>query len=637
MRHIYRYITASLLGLVAAASASASLLSELTDPAQPALAGELDILSARIDQDGGLLTFSMEMRGDIPTTFANPDDTLTFLWFVDADNNPATGQPYPNLGSDFNVRAVVFHNALGGWVDVCGDLPGGGEGAVTVNGATITITVGLGQIANPRPFHWRCDTFFWHNNSHVWGNGLTTIAVADPAPYAPPARVTLATPYLMLSPAGPTTGQLDVEIRDAADNVQPTSAYHLAFRSSDSALVTVDSAGLATLHTVSNPNEDTAYIDVTADGVPASNSALVRSTSTNLGVTHHMYAASHISFCLPMWIESVNLDALTTGYDVVAATDFAYEAQIAGAGTLPFGGGRQFFVLDVTDNPATVPCGMSGNPMRLGWQFGKLEHNSCYIVNAPGNQVPQWFVIWHELGHNFNGPSWSFWNFAVIGSPYDGTYCEGFASLCALWSWHSALRCWSGLNDMGLINLAQEFGGTEQRFSEALTHYESNGANYTTIDADIVDGIFLALRDEYGEAVWYNLFSVFLPANSPLPVTIDTMEKQATFFIAIASAATWTDLRSRFVWQYGFPLDETVWDEYLAAAEDRMAARPWPYPPGDLDCNTALDSGDVAVLGLCMLGPEHLVLPGRSMGDLNGDGFVDLTDFAWLQVWLPTP
>ncbi len=625
-----------LVSLLAGAVAYATPLSELTDPAQPALAAELDMLSAQIDQDGGLLTFRMQMRGDIPTSFANPNDGITFLWFVDADNNPATGQPQPGLGSDFNVRAVVGHYA-GGWVDVCGNLPGGGEGTVSVNGAVITITIGLGQIANPRPFHWRCDTFFWHNDGYVPGNGFTTIAMADPAPYTVPARVTLATPYLMLSPAGPTTGQLNVEVRDAAGNLQPTSAYHLVFRSSDPALVTVDSTGLATLHSVSNPNEDVAYVDVSADGVPANNSALIRSTTTNLGVVHHMYSANHISFYLPMMIEGVDLDALTTGYDVVAATDFAYEAQLAGAGTVPFSGGRQYFVLDVTDNPATVPCGISGNPMRLGWQYGKPVHNSCYIVNDPANRVPQWFVIWHELGHNFNGPSWGFWNFAGIGTPHDGTYSEGFASLCALWSWHSTMRCWSGLNEAGLMNLAQEFGWVENRFYYALAQYENNGADYASIDADVIDGIFLTLRDEYGEATWYNILSAFLPANEPLPVTIDTVEKQATFFVALASAAAMDDLRWRFAGWYGFPIDDSVWDEYLAAVEERMGARPWPYPPGDLDCSATLDGDDLAVFGLCMLGPERAVLLGRSMADVNGDAYVDLMDYAWLQMWIPAP
>jgi hypothetical protein len=79
----------------------------LTDPENHEIYGFVDILSARVEQDGGLLTFVIETRGDIPTTLSQPDDSIIYLWFVDADNNPSTGQPHGDLGSEFNVRTVI--------------------------------------------------------------------------------------------------------------------------------------------------------------------------------------------------------------------------------------------------------------------------------------------------------------------------------------------------------------------------------------------------------------------------------------------------------------------------------------------------------------------------------------------------
>jgi len=104
------------VGLATGRGASAgSIIGQLVDPEQPECEGFVDILSARIEQDGGQLTFVIEAREEIPTSVGS-NEHITFLWLVDADNDPMTGQPHEQLGSERRPGRVprAMHTAIGG-------------------------------------------------------------------------------------------------------------------------------------------------------------------------------------------------------------------------------------------------------------------------------------------------------------------------------------------------------------------------------------------------------------------------------------------------------------------------------------------------------------------------------------------
>ena len=180
-----------LLGLPSHGAAGGNpIIGQLTDPANAGVEEFVDILSARIEQDGGLLTFVIETRGPIPTSNPPSNEHITYLWLVDADNDPSTGQPHEQVGTEFNVRGVISESYGGGFVDVTGALPGGGIGTVEIQGNLVKVTVGLAQVANPSQFHWACDAFHAVDNIAVSANHETQVADAAPLLYAPPARVT---------------------------------------------------------------------------------------------------------------------------------------------------------------------------------------------------------------------------------------------------------------------------------------------------------------------------------------------------------------------------------------------------------------------------------------------------------------
>lgn len=573
IRSCFRLLAAGVL-LAAAPATAATILSSLSDPPHAACPAELDILAADVAQDGGRLTFTMDLRGLLPAVPPDPEDILVYLWYVDADGDPATGQPHGAIGSEFNVRADLSQVYGGGWVDVTGGMPGGGEGQVTVDGATISITCWLGEIADPDAFHWSCATFAIDDGVVVPGNGDTSLAIATPLPYTPPAVVVVTTPILELCPTGPATGQLQVELRDAAGAVIPNEGHLITYRSTNPDVATVDADGLVTAIAPPEHHWQTPYIEVWGDGLMTSNSAVIRVNSVDVGIAHETLAGAAVRFCLPHEIEGVDLGALTAAYEVVHATDLAYAALATGVGPDRTNWGPQWLVLDVASDPVTSVCGASGNPIRLGWTWGQPVHNTCYIINDPADRRPQWFVMWHELGHNYTASCNAFNMYLWTPSPaHNSAYGEALATLSALWAWRWLLERPQDLGPLALADIDRHFGDYASVFRDALATYRACGSDYETLDADVMDGILLEMRDSYGLKAWFDLFSTFLPSPAPIPVAIDTIEKQATWFVAAMSVSTGEDLREQFATDYGFPLDDAAWDEIQAVVAARIAAR----------------------------------------------------------------
>ena len=461
---------------------------------------------------------------------------------------PDTGQPHEQLGTEFNVRVCISELFGGGFVDVTGELPGGGCGTVLIEDNRVQIAIGLSQIAYPSQFHWGCDAFHAIDDVAVSANHETDVAIAETLavhPHRPASE--LSQPLLMLCPAGPATGQLEVEILDSAGNTPPDRRL---------------SPGISKLQRSRRDRgrhrrgdgarrvpvllEDTPYVEVRADGLAADNFAVIRVTETDLGIAHQTFGGASVAFYLPPIIEGVDLDQLTADYQIVEATDLAYAAQLELMDQAPSQGGTQYFVLDVTDDPATVPCGLSGNPVRLGWHYDVPVHNSCFIINDPDHRVPQWAVYFHEMGHDFTLHSWGFVQFCTAS---DTARLEVHRGIC-VHGWRVVLVSPDALSVGGWPPrtspvIAEHFPNIDPAGRLALLDYQATGANYADITVGVICDILWDMYDDYTAQVWYDVFSTFVPADEPLPCILDTDAKQATWLVAAISASVGTDLRAR--------------------------------------------------------------------------------------------
>ncbi|MGB9105461.1 MAG: chitobiase/beta-hexosaminidase C-terminal domain-containing protein, partial [Terriglobales bacterium] len=269
----------------------------------------------------------------------------------------------------------------------------------------------------------------------------------------------------------------------------------------------------------------------------------------------------NIAFYIPGQIGSYNYPQIFQTFDAARITDIAYQVEVELSGQAPSKGDLQFLVNDPGHNSdGTVPCGLNGNPVRLGTDVD--TYSSCMVGVSLGTPTPQWGVFFHEMGHNFTLASNRFTQF-VNGSNVPNSndaYVEGLATGVGIYvaQMMKSRAAQYGISPDILNSIlfsVWRFGSTPD-----LDSYVQNGSNYSTINANVLDDILTVIGDAYGYDALYRFYSVFLPGNTQYPFTIDSDSAQATLFVAAMSAATGSDLRTQFQANWGFPVDQTFYD-----------------------------------------------------------------------------
>jgi hypothetical protein len=357
----------------------------------------------------------------------------------------------------------------------------------------------------------------------------------------------------------------------------------------------VDSAGLVTAHRPPTSFDETPAIGATFDGMEVRNRAIVRVVTETLGLDLAAYEQPDVVFLLPPQIGTFDYAEIFADYDVPRITQLAYQIERELTDQRPFAGDVQYFVNDPGHGAdGTVPCGISGNPIRLGTDVDKAVHNSCLIVAYPP-ATPQWGVYFHEAGHNFTWASGRFGQFASASGVANSnfTYSEGLATAASMFAAQmlSQRAAEYGIPTAvvdSILASAWHFGSTPD-----LGAYLTEGAVYSQINPSVLDDMLDMLAGEYGYAFLYRLFSVFAPGDEPLPFGISGDTEQATVFIAAVSAATGTDQRERFHDDWGFPLDGETYEEIYSDVARLVAQRD---PAADAGTDRAARPGQAVAL-----------------------------------------
>jgi hypothetical protein len=337
----------------------------------------------------------------------------------------------------------------------------------------------------------------------------------------------------------------------------------------------VDADGLVTALRPPQYFDETPAVGATFDGAEVRNRAIIRVVTETLGLDLVAYEQPDVVFLIPPQIGSFDYAEIFADYDVPRITQLAYRIEQELMDQRPFAGGVQYFVNDPGHGgDGTVPCGISGNPIRLGTDVDKAVHNSCLVVAYPP-AAPQWGVYFHEAGHNFTWASARFGQFASASGVDNSnfTYSEGLATASSMFAAQMLSR---RADEYGIpapivssiLASAWHFGSTPD-----LDAYVAGGAVYAQITPSALDDMLDVLAGEYGYAYLFRLFSVFAPGDEPLPFGIGGDEEQATFFVAAASAATGTDQRARFHDDWGFPLDNDTYEEIYPDVARLVAQR----------------------------------------------------------------
>lgn len=421
-----------------------------------------------------------------------------------------------------------------------------------------------------------------------------------------------------------TVSAAPLEVRDQSGNAVAGS---ITFSISDTTMISVSTDGYVTALREEGPFEIGSWIQAMIDGHPVANTCIVRVLSEDYGTPFYEIVTENTALYYPTDVNGENLETLITQYQIPTVNEYAYKIQAELMGTEPFEGCRQIFEVDFGESEQQRVCGISGNPIRLGWNILGNEWQNCFLVPFFPPRSPQWFVFYHELGHNFTWASTIF----VHGL---GTfvYSEGLASAMSLAVMENILAdlIKFPLENSARNSLQSVHENTSNQYLQALQQWLGNGADFSLLNPDIADGIWLTYANDTGSDFAVKFFLPLQPKNITklggvlCDVGAGGEDAKHTFFAALVSAAAGRDLSDVFINTYHYPLNQTLFDAAYAAFRGIIAE--WGCP-GNFDYDGDVDGSDLAVFA-ADFGRTDCASGQDCEGDFDEDNDVDGSDLA---------
>jgi len=269
------------------------------------------------------------------------------------------------------------------------------------------------------------------------------------------------------------------------------------------------------------------------------------------------------------FIYPLSFQEIMEEYEVLEASELAaqIESQLCGTNfsdiqTLQF-------------NPWLQGVAYCGNPVMMGsWSW---------------RNTPPWFVVFHELGHNFTLASVRFkqlypglgyipmgnddWNFGM-------NFVEAWATMVGLYAMHELYTNNEQyqVSSESAASLEQAFINQKSNYLGKLEDYEENPC-FNILYPDLVDGIFLSLADSFS----YDIFPKFFNIIQPPDQTWDALEEidpnddyywskviSMTVTCCAFSVATGKDLRDLFRDKWDFPISDSYYEQIKPEIENMI-------------------------------------------------------------------
>ncbi|MBI4440219.1 hypothetical protein HY638_04575 [Candidatus Woesearchaeota archaeon] len=528
--------------------------------------GNMDILYSEAKQVGNVLQLKTTVRADIENSVL--PDYLGYIFFIDADNDPNTGNPLNGIGVDYNVH--IQYN-MGSWsvpiYPTSGQLvPNFEPKAISIRGSAYGL-LPLGAIGNPTKIK-----FFVGGISNEVPGGDQTEVVELSIDYSKPGYgISINADKYVFSESPKSI------------NLRPDGERRI--------LSVSGSQGSGSFRTQNRLGYNAARVDIAnIEGNQVWNNFPLLTETHNsdwsvitrfdsscdvlvddfiMGVSGNLYKYGRVAFVFPDEMTAQfpgRLDYYTfkykegiEKYEIPKVSHYALEIEKELTG-MPNHWGDYDNQLFVFNYPA---CGWAGQPIYIG--FG------CLLVE--GTDVPRWGVLYHELGHDFL--------IYIFSDKFPGLYeydwnryGEGWATLLGMYSINKLIERSGqyGFNADTTNTLMDQFDSF-QSYKNDLNDYTNNGyfypddphePNSKLFDANIMDGIFVEIAEDssvnpYGWEVYPRFFKAFHPDYWYLYDTVG-VGKGETFIVAAMSAATGTDLRQKFRgWR--FPVNDAYYDQ----------------------------------------------------------------------------
>jgi len=314
------------------------------------------------------------------------------------------------------------------------------------------------------------------------------------------------------------------------------------------------------------------------DGEWAEYAAIIHVSENDLGLQLSEYVTHNTVTSSTTGAAGFDFDAIIRNYLMPELFDLGYEFQTVLMSGPLWQGVRQA-AINYTSHyrfDGIFPgCAGSGHPIRMGTNMDD-PNLSCFFYTIGENELaPKWGTIFHELGHNMTFSAPLFARFASAGDGFN--YSEGLATAAGMFTCEAILRAGES------VGVTEEIAQTLENswlcwrhwyVGETLSAYIEAGADYNTIDPNVIDDMLWSLAQEFDYGLIYRLFGMFTPRDQfGLPFEVVTAKQQAIMFAVGCSVAAGVDLKPRFRDEWGFPIDDATWDEMYPVIEKMIKAR----------------------------------------------------------------
>jgi hypothetical protein len=540
-------------------------LLELRDDISDVSIPYLDIISTDIKESKDNLILIMRINSNLDSLTEN----VTYIWLLDTDSNPATGQPHGEVGSEYNLRAV--YNTIWGWSGFVDDIikEGGFQVSVFHKQGSVYLIIPKHRLNLYDSARISFDSF----SDQGYDNGPMGILQFNSPSAAHKVHLSTSNDifsgrtgptYAYVSKSNPATLSL-------TSNGQRVDVDK--FMMSNSNIRMVQLSGNTLTDATLSYSDNTRFVEVY--GFLEEYGSLTNRLRVLVG---DLFLGNNVAFVFPGGLipknegnphvtGSVPLSTMIERYDFLEIMDAMYSIQKELVGVVPI---AEPYLYEFN----YYLCGGAGQPIGLG--YGCIEN--------PANE-PHWGVIFHETGHGFTGHIFfndidNFGAFSAQNSErflglHEFRYSEGFATLNSLYSLYMLTTNPDSykVQEPALSSMRTQFENDKHMRDEkncnpnedpcSLYDYEQRSSPFNRINPNIIDGIFIEIAEDksmnpYGWGVYKRFYKVFLPTSTGLPPV--NANKGDTFFVAALSAATGSDLRAQFK-EWNFPVDDVYYNQ----------------------------------------------------------------------------
>jgi len=371
-------------------------------------------------------------------------------------------------------------------------------------------------------------------------------------------------PYNLHLVAGARSA-VPLQLKDASGSVVTGS---ITFSGYDNSLLSISPDGYVTAKRAETASEIGTWVSASINGGFVANTCVVRVLSTNYNFSYASAEASNVILYYPTSINGENISSYVTGFEMAQTLDYAYKIERSLMSVTPFYGCKQIYEVDFGESEMQRVCGISGNPIRIGWGAGGTTWQNCFLVPFIPPRSPQWGVMFHELGHNMTLISYSF----SVGFGITD-YIEGLATAIGM---ESSCNIVDGTDRYTMsaqtrASIAWVLNRDSTNYLLSLQSWVTNGSVFSSYNADITDGIWLYYRRtrpaDFARRFFVPLRPDYESYVSPYYSAINASGENGihTFYAALVSAAVGRDLSAEFAGTFHFPIVQTLFNNLYAA------------------------------------------------------------------------